>query len=102
MLDYYLAQVLTGHEAFNPYLRTGKLGNDICVYCKGSDTAEHRVFQCNRWKGTRKLTYAELAYPKSKLDPFRNVSCMVHTRSKQITIHNMIKTAMRNKEVKKG
>lgn len=50
-IDYYLAQLLSGHGYFRSYLhRIGKSASAECLYCPGSaDSAEHTFFECGQW-----------------------------------------------------
>lgn len=59
-LDYYLTQALSGHGCFRKYLYRFKRANsDLCVYCGASDDAEHTIFKCTRWNGTRDIYLRE-------------------------------------------
>lgn len=51
MTNYFLTQVLMGHESFSYYLNRFKLReNAICRYCEVEDTTGHAIFKCSRWQ----------------------------------------------------
>ncbi|XP_072389509.1 uncharacterized protein [Diabrotica undecimpunctata] len=60
-LDYFLAQMLTGHGCFRAYFyRLGKAENDKRLYCEISDIVSHTLLVCDRWIGERSLLEREL------------------------------------------
>ena len=50
-VGFYLAQALSGHGYFKPYLRRfKKSGEEICYCCDFPvDNAEHALFVCAKW-----------------------------------------------------
>lgn len=52
---FQLSESLTGHGSFQSYLAKMKRANSpACVYCiHPQDTAEHTIFECNRWDNLR-------------------------------------------------
>lgn len=54
-VDYYLTQALTGHGAFNAYLKRFKKRRSAqCRYCgEANDTAEHTILNCTEWDTIR-------------------------------------------------
>ncbi|KAJ8932589.1 hypothetical protein NQ318_016633 [Aromia moschata] len=56
--DFYLNQLLTGHDQFNAYLFKMSLHpTPTCKYCPDKiDDAEHTFFECDRWKDYRSST----------------------------------------------
>ena len=56
-VGFYLAQALSGHGCFNVYLRRfKKRDEEMCCYCDFSvDAAEHALFVCAKWGGTREV-----------------------------------------------
>lgn len=54
-VNYYLAQMLTGHGSFGHFLcRIDKRETAACFHCSSEDdTLEHTVAQCPAWNGQR-------------------------------------------------
>lgn len=52
--NYFMTQFLSGHGCYGSFThRIGKKEDDRCYYCYNVDTAEHTVFQCQRWQNER-------------------------------------------------
>ena len=52
-VNYYVTQILSGHEYFRKYLhRMGKTAFPYCLYEEGKviEDAEHTAFKCARWE----------------------------------------------------
>lgn len=53
-VDYFTTQIMTGHGIFCSYLKKiKKLQDDTCWFCPHTDTAEHTMFNCIRFKNER-------------------------------------------------
>jgi len=66
--DYYATQALTGHGSYRQYLhRIGKAESNECIYCEGKlDDAEHTLFACYRWDGSRRTFQQDVGRPLSE------------------------------------
>lgn len=60
--DYHLTQMLTGHGCFGSYLfKYKKRLSPECVDCKAvEDSAEHTIFECDRWWRKRRDLEAKI------------------------------------------
>ena len=96
-VDYYLTQALTGHGQYKTYTKKiGKGADDRCMYCGIIDTAEHTIFECNRWAHIRNETNRKLN-EELRVDNITNT--MSESRQNWDIIHNMIKIIMKTKEM---
>lgn len=95
-VSYYLTQVLSGHGCFGEYLcRIGKAGSEECMYCGESDTPEHTLFACNRWRDERMAGEAEIGHI---LNADNVVEIMLHAERNWRIVEKMIMNIMRIKE----
>lgn len=70
-----LTQVMTSHGCFNAYLkRIGKIEEEICPYCVGTDNAEHTMFECAKWSQLRLDAEEELG---QQLTPDNMIQAMI-------------------------
>ncbi|KAM8702448.1 hypothetical protein ACLKA7_001779 [Drosophila subpalustris] len=77
-VDFYLAQVLTGHGCFKAYLFRFKHEQDpYCDHCGGDviEDAEHSIFHCPLFTQERELA----AGPNTPLTPGNLVATMIAT-----------------------
>lgn len=97
-IDYFTAQVLTGHGSFKQYTkRIGKTADAVCVYCgEEEDTVEHTIFACPRWEEERRQAATNVG---NHISVENLVPIMVTKREDWRTMRNMFKNIMSKKEV---
>ncbi|KAI5746623.1 hypothetical protein M8J77_005610 [Diaphorina citri] len=96
-VDQHIAQAFTGHGSFNHYLhRIGKRLDTKCSYCDGDDdTAEHTIFQCDKWRTLRTDTERML---NTTIAPENIVPLMIKSSENWKILENMIRKIMMEKE----
>lgn len=95
-VNYYVAQLLTGHGAFRAYLYRFKRASDPwCVYCGQNDTAEHTFFECARWNNCRGKAEQRLG---GKIDKNNVVEKMIQDRETWDVLEGMIVEIIKTKE----
>lgn len=94
--DYFLTQALTGHGCFKAY--TEKIGktDGNCLYCERLDTAEHTIFECNRWTDYRRQ--AEIEVDRS-ITADNMVELMTLSKENWEHIHGMVTKILTQKEI---
>lgn len=93
-VDYYLTQILTGHGGFYAYLHRFSLSNtDECQYCHQVDTAEHTLFECDRWKEERKKIEEKVG----RITPENLIRKMLETEENWMHICKLAMIIMSNK-----
>lgn len=95
-VDYFLTQALTAHGAYRAFAkRIQKDDSDDCIYCGETDTAEHTLFQCERWHAIRAIAHTKL---KCRTTPENLIQLMLETPENWQALHNMIRSIMQRKE----
>ena len=93
--EYYLTQVLTAHGSFRAYAkRFGKDVSDECIYCASVDTAEHTIFECEKWTDVRQKAWEVVG----TLTPDNLVAKMIGSKESWRVIHRMVTDIMARKE----
>lgn len=93
--DYYLTQALSGHGCFKAY--TQKIGktDENCLYCGKLDTAEHTLFECERWFEYRRQAETKL---NGQITPETMINLMITNKETWKHIWNMITEILTKKE----
>ncbi|KAI8129373.1 Retrovirus-related Pol polyprotein from type-1 retrotransposable element R1 [Lucilia cuprina] len=93
-MHYYLTQILTGHGNFNSYLTRFKIKENIyCEDCGSQeDTAEHTLFQCEKWNQMRRSLYE---YTGTILTPVNIVSEMLKSEETWMKCQDFITHIMK-------
>lgn len=95
-MEYFLTQLLTGHGSFRSYLsRIGKTDSESCNYCQSPDHPGHAVFECERWRSSRRETEAAVG---EELTPDNIIGKMLHSEENWSTIHQFVRTTLAKKE----
>lgn len=96
VLYYFLTQGLTGHGCFKAYLYHFKRArDDACVQCGGCDTAEHTIFECDRWARARTRVCMRVG---EKLSPDNMAGKMLEFEEGWNVISGFIGGIMKTKE----
>ncbi|KAJ8911834.1 hypothetical protein NQ315_012564 [Exocentrus adspersus] len=95
--DYFVTQFMTGHGSYGAYLqRIGKVEDPTCVHCgREVDTAEHAMFQCERWHRERTEMEAEVG---ERLSPANIINVALQSYDRWRTVMGKIHEIMQKKE----
>ncbi|XP_074032817.1 uncharacterized protein [Leptinotarsa decemlineata] len=93
---YFLTQFLSGHGSFRVYTnRIGKANDNLCIYCKNVDIAEHTIFECLKWASNRHRFEMDAG---RYLTPDNIVQYMLGSTANYELTANYISTIMKKKE----
>lgn len=93
--DYHLTQAFSGHGCFKAY--TQKIGKTDanCHYCGILDTAEHTLFECDRWLEYRRRAEINV---NGQITPDNMTDLMITSKENWNYIHDMIRQILGTKE----
>lgn len=95
-VDYFLTQFLSGHGAFRSYVkRIGKTNEDLCLYCRQSDTPEHGVLHCPKWTALKAQLEVEVG---QNIRAENIISVMISSKTKWDRISNYVREVVKSKE----
>ncbi|KAI5717436.1 hypothetical protein M8J77_005918 [Diaphorina citri] len=96
-LTYRTAQALTGHGSFGTFLkRIRKKRDDKCNYCQQTDSPEHTLFSCTRFRNERERCHQDI---RVSLNPDNLTTCMLESPEKWSRITQLIEAIMKQKEL---
>lgn len=98
-MDYFLAQLLTGHGCTMAYLcRIGKATEEGCRWCKSKcDDMGHTTFECPMWNAERESLWGELGEVAT---PDTLVPTMLSAPDKWEAVARFAEAVLRRKEEK--
>ncbi|CAK9834557.1 Putative 115 kDa protein in type-1 retrotransposable element R1DM [Anthophora retusa] len=96
-VDYYITQALSGHGAFNWYLKKfKKRSSEECRYCGKIEDVKHVIFECAKWEGKRGNAWA--TREGDRINQKTMLKEMLRSKERWIEIGDCIRSIIREKE----
>ena len=99
VVNFYVAQVLSGHGCFKSYLHRFKRANDpMCVFCgHEDDDAMHTIFVCTAWDTQRSRLSDDLGV---NISPSNIIQIMLRSEKDWSHVQEFLTYVMKQKEVR--